>query len=135
MVDAYKIKCTSSCNVLAKQIQHPCIAGGPFQWVSCPHYLAEIIIYMGLAILARHELPLTILILCWVVSILYMSGWRAANLIYIRQARHEVKQAIMCVLALQVTNLLLAAQPTHLWYQQHFPDYPKDRKALIPYVY
>ena len=42
---------------------------------------------------------------------------------------------MLFVLALQVTNLLLAAQPTHLWYQEQFADYPKDRKALIPYLY
>ncbi|KAL3147824.1 hypothetical protein ABBQ32_002551 [Trebouxia sp. C0010 RCD-2024] len=74
--------------------------GGPFYWISCPHYLAEIIIYMGLAILAGQQLPLTILILCWVVA-----------------------------------NLLLAAQPTHSWYRRHFPAYPRNRKALIPYLY
>lgn len=44
------------------------ISGGPFHWVSCPHYLGEIVIYAGLALLAGEELPLTLLILCWVVS-------------------------------------------------------------------
>ncbi|KAL0032500.1 hypothetical protein WJX77_004147 [Trebouxia sp. C0004] len=74
--------------------------GGPFHWVSCPHYLGEIVIYAGLALLAGQELPLTLLVLCWVVA-----------------------------------NLLLAAQPTHQWYQRQFPDYPKNRTALIPYLY
>ena len=39
------------------------------------------------------------------------------------------------MLVLQMVNLLLAAQPTHQWYQQRFPDYPRGRKALIPYLY
>ena len=45
-------------------------AGGPFNFVSCPHYLGEIVIYTGLALLTGPELPLTVLILCWVVSLL-----------------------------------------------------------------
>lgn len=29
-------------------------------------------------------------------------------------------------------NLAPRARTHHLWYHQHFPDYPKERKALIP---
>lgn len=49
-------------------LNHLQLSGGPFHWVSCPHYLGEIVIYAGLALLAGQELPLTLLILCWVVS-------------------------------------------------------------------
>ena len=35
----------------------------------------------------------------------------------------------------QVANLLLAAMPTHKWYLAKFSNYPKHRKALIPFVY
>ena len=49
-------------------LKHLQLSGGPFHWVSCPHYLGEIVIYAGLALLAGQELPLTLLILCWVVS-------------------------------------------------------------------
>lgn len=35
----------------------------------------------------------------------------------------------------QVLNLVLAANATHEWYHKKFPDYPKQRKALIPFVY
>ena len=38
-------------------------------------------------------------------------------------------------LVVQVSNLLLAAGPTHAWYKKKFENYPKHRKALIPYVY
>lgn len=34
-----------------------------------------------------------------------------------------------------VINLSLAAQLTHCWYQEYLKDYPKNRKALIPFVY
>ena len=110
-------------------------AGGPFNFVSCPHYLGEIVIYTGLALLAGSELPLTILILCWVVSLLRLTcstflapNAAADNCLLCRPA-------MSCSTWLQVINLLLAAQPTHLWYKQHFPNYPKERTALIPFVY
>ena len=31
-------------------------------------------------------------------------------------------------------NLIPRALAHHRWYQKEFPDYPKDRKALIPYL-
>ena len=31
-------------------------------------------------------------------------------------------------------NLVPRALAHHRWYREHFPDYPKDRKALIPYI-
>jgi steroid 5-alpha reductase family enzyme len=33
-----------------------------------------------------------------------------------------------------LVNLLPRALHHHRWYQQTFPDYPKNRKALIPYI-
>lgn len=32
-------------------------------------------------------------------------------------------------------NLVPRAKNHHEWYQQHFPDYPKDRKIIFPYIY
>jgi len=31
-----------------------------------------------------------------------------------------------------IANLAPRARTHHLWYRQHFPDYPRERKALIP---
>lgn len=42
-------------------------AGGLFELVSCPHYLAEIIIYIGLLIASEGQL-MPLLMLVWVVS-------------------------------------------------------------------
>jgi 3-oxo-5-alpha-steroid 4-dehydrogenase 3 len=42
-------------------------AGGLFELVSCPHYLAEIIIYLGLLIASEGQL-MPLLMLVWVVS-------------------------------------------------------------------
>jgi len=33
-----------------------------------------------------------------------------------------------------VANLLPRAVSHHRWYRRHFPDYPPDRKALIPFI-
>ncbi len=64
--------CHQACRQITLQhlrvLNHLQPSGGPFRWVSCPHYLGEIVIYAGLALLAGQELPLTLLILCWVVS-------------------------------------------------------------------
>lgn len=40
--------------------------GGAFEWVSCPHYLAEIVIYCGFCV-AQRASPLAALVLAWVV--------------------------------------------------------------------
>jgi steroid 5-alpha reductase family enzyme len=44
-----------------------CAAGGLFDFVSCPHYLAEIVIYLGLFITSQGQL-MPLLMLVWVVS-------------------------------------------------------------------
>lgn len=41
--------------------------GGLFELVSCPHYLAEVVIYLGLVIASQGRL-LPLLMLTWVVS-------------------------------------------------------------------
>ena len=33
-----------------------------------------------------------------------------------------------------LANLIPRALSTHNWYNQNFQDYPKDRKALLPYL-
>jgi len=72
--------------------------GGLFEYVSCPHYFAEIIIYSGLLVTQAAK-PAFHLIMLWVVS-----------------------------------NLALAAMETHQWYLKKFEDYPKHRRALIPFL-
>ena len=38
------------------------------------------------------------------------------------------------VLGITIANLVPRALATHSWYRKRFEDYPKDRKALIPFV-
>jgi len=38
------------------------------------------------------------------------------------------------ILAISAANLVPRAFATHKWYLEKFPDYPKDRKVLVPFV-
>ncbi|KAL2611753.1 hypothetical protein R1flu_023445 [Riccia fluitans] len=73
--------------------------GDWFELVSCPHYLAEIVIYVGFIVASGGTSPLMYLLL-----------------------------------GLVVANLYLVAKPTHEWYLAKFDDYPKSRRAMIPYM-
>ncbi|KAJ8506092.1 hypothetical protein OPV22_006978 [Ensete ventricosum] len=74
--------------------------GDWFRYVSCPHYLAEIIIYFGILV-ASGGSDITIWLLFMFV----------------------------------VSNLTFAAAETHRWYHRKFENYPKTRRAIIPFVY
>lgn len=39
------------------------------------------------------------------------------------------------ILAISAANLVPRAIATHRWYQQRFPDYPRARKILVPFLY
>jgi 3-oxo-5-alpha-steroid 4-dehydrogenase 1 len=70
-------------------------AGGMFQWVSGAHYLGEIVLWIGWAVMS----------------------WTTAGLVF----------AIYTI-----ANLAPRAMSYHRWYHEKFPDYPPNRKALIP---
>ncbi len=71
--------------------------GGAFRWVSCPHYLGELLAWAGL--LLASACP---------------GGW--------------------FILAVSAANLVPRALATHRWYRAHFPDYPPERRALLPFI-
>ncbi|KAI5673243.1 hypothetical protein M9H77_13607 [Catharanthus roseus] len=74
--------------------------GDWFEYVSCAHYLAEIVIYFG---------------------ILIASG--------------GLDVMVWLLFGFVVVNLAFAASETHRWYLRKFDNYPKDRFAIIPFVY
>jgi hypothetical protein len=51
----------------AEGLQPPPPSGGAFELVSCPHYLAEVLIYSGVLLLTRGR-PVLALVTIWVVS-------------------------------------------------------------------
>ncbi|KAB0799588.1 hypothetical protein PPYR_07468 [Photinus pyralis] len=73
--------------------------GDWFDYVSSPHILAELLMYIALTV-----------ILWGNVTWLYIFSWVLTN---------------------QVETALL----THWWYKDNFSNIPKNRKAIIPYIY
>ncbi|KAJ1960362.1 hypothetical protein GGI12_003842 [Dipsacomyces acuminosporus] len=71
--------------------------GGLFAFVSCPHFLCEIVEWTGFAILTQSPAAWT-----FVLSI--------------------------------VCNLLPRALCIDRWYKQEFAEYPRSRRALIPFI-
>ena len=90
--------------------------GGWFERVSCPHYAAEVLLYVGMCAVA-----------CG-------SGFGAGGIITgapgFGPAAAATRTAPM--LASVAANLALAARRNHEWYLRHMPDYPKGRWAMIP---
>jgi 3-oxo-5-alpha-steroid 4-dehydrogenase 3 / polyprenol reductase len=72
--------------------------GGWFNYVSSPHMLTEIAMYLTLYALLHEN-----------TSYIYCLSWVLSN---------------------QICNALL----THKWYLETFKDYPKERKAIIPFI-
>jgi 3-oxo-5-alpha-steroid 4-dehydrogenase 3 / polyprenol reductase len=88
--------------------------GGWFRFVSSPHYLAEIVIYASLVVLA---------------TLLADEGLSPVL------SRRQYLRG--CALLLWVIdNLTVSAIATHRWYLRRFPDvYAKlNRKAIVPYL-
>lgn len=71
--------------------------GGLFKYVVCPHYLFEIITFLGIALLSRH-------LVAWII------------LLFI------------------VFYLIARALRVLKWYHEKIKDFPKDRKAILPFV-
>jgi len=79
--------------------------GGPFEWVACPHYTAEIISYVGLA------LPCLL-----------------------QPASPVHAASILAVLGFVVGNLSVSALGHLAWYRAKFQT-PPHWKAVFPFVY
>lgn len=71
--------------------------GGLFEFVVCPHYLFEIITWLGIALLSRH-------LAAWLI-LLFIIDYLSARSIR-----------------------------TLKWYHDKFSDFPKDRKAILPFI-
>lgn len=74
--------------------------GGLFEYISCPNYFCEILIYISIYLILGFGHYAWALILMWVIS-----------------------------------NQMMAASMTHNWYREHFKNYPKLRRAIIPFLF
>jgi len=80
--------------------QHAMPSGSLFEFVSCPHYLCEIILYSCIMLILGLDHSTGVLIWFWVL-----------------------------------VNQMIAATMSHQWYLSKFEDYPRSRKAVIPFVW
>lgn len=78
---------------------HKIPRGDWFEYVSCPHYLAEILIYFSIQIVLGFDHTL-----------------------------------FLAAFIFTLANQTAASKFVHRWYRDTFPDYPKDRMAVFPWV-
>ncbi len=79
---------------------------GFFKWISCPNYLGECIEWVG-----------------W--DGVGWGGLGRADLVYHRSH----------ICHLDRRQPRSQARSNHRWYKASFPDYPPERKALIPFIW
>jgi hypothetical protein len=132
-------------------------AGGLFEVVACPHYLAEMVIYTGFWVMCGYA-KLPGVILCWVVRraplcsnglctrcVVYSpfsEGCLLALLLHLHCQPIDVSHAmwhkqpreLRPTAWVQVLNLCMGAHSTLTWYHEKFED-PSRRQAVISYVY
>jgi 3-oxo-5-alpha-steroid 4-dehydrogenase 1 len=71
--------------------------GGAFEYVSTPHFLGEIIEWLGYAIAVNHT-------------------------------------SAYAFFLFTMSNLIPRSLSHHQWYDNNFKDYPKNRRAIIPFL-
>ena len=95
---------------------------GLFRLVSSPHYLAEMILYLGTGPFPP--------VFCWCGdNKLSLSCWFTGIVISL-----DFATTSLFVYAWVVANLTTTALGTHSWYRKTFPNYPRHRRALIPWI-
>ncbi|XP_068221089.1 polyprenol reductase [Palaemon carinicauda] len=72
--------------------------GGMFEFLSCPHMFAEVLVYIGILIVLQAH-----------------TGW-------------------LVVTVWVISNQIQVALMNHSWYLDTFKDYPKHRKAILPFI-
>jgi 3-oxo-5-alpha-steroid 4-dehydrogenase 3 / polyprenol reductase len=93
---------------------------GWFQYITCPHYLSEIIIYISFALLLEQEK--------YMVTISSSSS-SSINYLYYYGYRHYL------IVVWVASNLTMSALINYKWYQNNLPnDIMKDKKAIIPFI-
>ncbi len=73
-------------------------SGGLFPLVNCPHYLSEILAWLGIALMSKYQLVYGLSFV--------MSAYLVARSIN-----------------------------TTKWYQEKIPNFPRERKSLVPYLF
>jgi len=105
--------------------QHAIPRTGWFEYVSCPHYLAEILIYFALVLYAKQSLG----------SYSPFNNQLFSEMKWFDFAHSftQVKEEILFLWV--VVNLSISSSNSHYWYKSKYDDYPSQRRALIPFVF
>ncbi|KAL7546023.1 hypothetical protein ACHAWF_010734 [Thalassiosira exigua] len=109
--------------------------GGWFNYVSCPHYLAEIMIYFTFFILSNELSPNT--------GDKFLEAYLGSKLCWIDKSETCLSLLItmfrkrcLILLAWVAINLSISASTTHSWYLKNFGlQYPRSRQRLVPFVW
>ena len=106
----------SKSNAKPAKILYSLPVGGWFRFVTCPHYFAEILIYVAFAILLEMQMQMQLQI-------------HRDHYVHTRRFRY------FFLLAWVATNLNVSALLNHNWYTKHIPNHTRlGRKAIIPLI-
>lgn len=93
--------------------------GGLFNFVSCPHYFCEILIYLSFSIILGVNHYVWGLITSWVI---------------LNQVSLNVTLKFECIRLHSQFSQVLSGWTSHQWYLKNLKNYPRRRKAVIPYI-
>lgn len=131
-----KKKCDKRCNSQSMESSYSIPRGKWFEYVSCPHYLGEILIYISFAILLHPHMADsksgTIAEMVDDEKKIDL-GLRYGQFLPIFLFLRPYKHIIMAVWV--IVNLSVSARSSHVWYKEQFSDYPLQRAALIPFIW
>ena len=98
---------------------HSIPSGSLFKYVSCPHYLCEVIIYTCFM---------------FILGLSHQTGV-LGNKRKISKYFETNMILIFTVWFWVLTNQMIAATMSHNWYRMKFKEYPAERKAIIPFIW
>lgn len=121
----------SSIHHFSTQIYYSIPMGGWFNYISCPHYLSEIMIYFMLALLIHNN---NLQKYNFLIDDKEKNNEFYNLSLLILTIMHNFKHWILLLWV--VVNLSISANRTHDWYRKNFGlNYPQERKRLIPFIW
>lgn len=109
-----------------------------FRYVSFPHYLSEILIYLSFVLMLHYSLNKYKTSLSWQIcniillkhNLQYLLSYLLYFISVLRQYKH------IALLFWVITNLSVSSLNNYKWYIKNFKSYyPKDRMILFPYFW
>lgn len=101
----------------------PPLQGGAFELVSAANYWGEILEWSGFALAAYSPLPAGFAAGTWLGAIAATPGLCL------------VLHPCVAFALFTFANIGPRGVQQHAWYKAIFPDYPRDRRAVIPYLW